>query len=331
MNQRLLTVLIPQGLEEGTGHIVEFDDRNILSLSHSSHGIRIILMSLLNLAMGSLIEEATLSRSYEDDVATLLAYLVDEFLQIIREVIPGTTARILLLLIVMTELTNHVVALLHHRQHLVQTIGGKEGTCSQSAFGMVGDSYLRPEPSGNHLSPGSVWLCKLIYYRRVAAEENGGGFGRSRFHLDALYCWGCTCKLQGQLLIPGKRLLLARFDLYVHFIGNIRRTLVHDEGESLELPLPGTHLIEHQSSVLGTNHSLARFLLRTEHHGHLIVAIRHLHGIEERRIALCLWSSQDVISLTLLSRIDRLRLQHINIESLGIGGYRRSQRQQTGK
>ena len=76
-------------------------------------------MSLLNLAMGSLIEEAALGRSYEDDVATLLAYLVDEFLQILREVIPGTTARILLLLIVMTELTNHVVALLHHRQHLV--------------------------------------------------------------------------------------------------------------------------------------------------------------------------------------------------------------------
>jgi hypothetical protein len=49
-------------------------------------------MSLLNLAMGSLIEEATLSRSYEDDVATLLADLIDELLQIIREVIPGTTA-----------------------------------------------------------------------------------------------------------------------------------------------------------------------------------------------------------------------------------------------
>ena len=137
VNQRLLAVLITQSLEEGTGHIVEFDDRNILSLSHSSHGIRIILMSLLNLAMGSLIEEATLGRSYEDDVATLLAYLVDEFLQIIREVIPGTTARILLLLVIMTELTNHIVALLHHRQHLVQTVGSKEGTCCQSAFGMV--------------------------------------------------------------------------------------------------------------------------------------------------------------------------------------------------
>ena len=196
---------------------------------------------------------------------------------------------------------------------------------------MVGDSYLRPEPSGNHLSPGSVWLCKLINYRRVAAKENGCGFSRSRFHLDALYCWGSTCKLQGQLLIPGKRLLLARFDFYVHFIGNIRRTLVHDEGESLELAFPGAHLIEHQTAVLSTNHSLARFLLRTEHHGHLIVAIRHLHGIEERRIALCLWSSQDVISLTLLSRIDRLRLQQVDIESLGIGGYRRSQRQQTGE
>ena len=94
-------------------------------------------MSLQNLAMGNLIEEATLSRSYEDDVATLLADLIDEFLQIEREIIPSTTACILLLLVVVSELTNHVVALLHHRQHLVQTVGSKEGTCCQSAFGMV--------------------------------------------------------------------------------------------------------------------------------------------------------------------------------------------------
>ena len=281
-------------------------------------------MSLQNLAMGSLIEEATLSRSYEDDVATLLADLIDEFLQIEREIIPSTTACILLLLVVVSELTDDIIALLHHRQYLVQTVGCEERTCSQSAFGMVRDSYLRPEPSGNHLSPGSVWLCKLIYYRRVAAEENGGGFSRSRFHLDALYSWGSTSKLQGQLLIPGKRLLLARFDFYVHFIGNIRRTLVHDEGESLELPLPGTHLIEHQSSVLGTNHSLACFLLRTEHHGDLIVAICHLHRIEERGITLSFWCSHDIISLSILCRIDRLHLQHINIKSLGIDGYSKS-------
>jgi beta-galactosidase len=63
--------------------------------------------------------------------------IIDELLQIIREVIPGTTACRLLLLVVMSELTNHVVALLHHRQHLVQTVGSKEGTCCQSAFGMV--------------------------------------------------------------------------------------------------------------------------------------------------------------------------------------------------
>ena len=76
-------------------------------------------MSLLNPAMGSIVKTAALSRSYEDDVATLLANLVDELLQIEREIIPGTTARIFLLLVIMTELTNHVVALLHHRQHLV--------------------------------------------------------------------------------------------------------------------------------------------------------------------------------------------------------------------
>ena len=286
-------------------------------------------MSFLNLAMGSLIEEATLSRSYEDDVATLLANLVDELLQIIREVIPGTTARRLLLLVVVSELTDHVVALLHHRQHLVQTVGSKEGTCGQSALCMVGDGNLRTEPTGNHLSPGSVWLCKLIYYRRVAAKENCGGFSRSRFHLDALYYWGSTCKLQGQLLIPGKRLLLARFDLYVHLRIDIRTALVHDERVSLELPLPGAHLVEHQSSVFCTNHGLACFLLRTEHHGHLIVAICHLHRIEERRIALCFWSSHDVISLTFLCGIDRLRLGHIDIKTLGIGSNYRGKSQKS--
>ena len=229
----------------------------------------------------------------------------------------------------MTELTDHVIALLHHRQNLVQTIGSEERTCSQSALCMIGDCHLRTKPAGNHLSPGSVWLCKLIYYRRVAAKENGGGFSRSRFHLDALYSWGSTCELQGKLLIPGKVILLARFDLYVHLIGNIRRALVHDERVSFELPLLGTHLIEHQSSVLGTNHGLARFLLRTKHHGNLIVAICHLHGIEERRIALCFWSSHDVISLTFLCGIDRLRLGHIDIKTLGIGSNYRGKSQKS--
>mgnify|MGYP007038458164 CR=1 FL=1 len=247
------------------------------------------IMSLLNLAMSSLVEHSALGRSYEDDVATLLANLVDEFLQVVREIIPGTTASRLLLLVVMTELTNHIVALLHHRQHLVQTVGGKEGTGCQSAFSMVGDSYLRTEPSGHHLSPGSVWLRKLINYRRVAAKEQGSGFGRSRLHLDALHRRGSTGKLQGQLFIPGKVILLARLDLYVHLRIDIRAALVHYEGVSLKLTFLSAHLVEHQSAVLCTNHSLARLLLGTEHHGYLIVAIRHLHGIEERRIALCLW------------------------------------------
>ena len=79
VNQRLLTVLIPQGLEESAGHIVKFYHRHALSLRHSSHGIRIIAMSFLNLAMGSIVKTAALGRSYEDDVATLLAYLVDDF------------------------------------------------------------------------------------------------------------------------------------------------------------------------------------------------------------------------------------------------------------
>ena len=99
VNQRLLTVLVTQGLEESAGHIVKFYHRHALSLRHSSHGIRIIAMSLLNPAMGSIVKTAALGRSYEDDVAPLLAYLVDKLLQIEREIIPGTTASILLLLV----------------------------------------------------------------------------------------------------------------------------------------------------------------------------------------------------------------------------------------
>ena len=211
--------------------------------------------------MGSLVEHSALGRSYEDDVATILAYLVNEFLQVEREIIPGTTACILLLLVVVSELTNHIIALLHHRQYLVQTVGSEERTCSQSALGMVGDSYLRTKPSGNHLSPGSVWLRKLIYYRRVATKENGGSFSRSRFYLDTLYCWGCTSKLQGQLFIPGKVSFLTGFDFHILLISNIRRALVHDEGVSLELTLPGAHLIEHQSAAFGTHHRFARLFL----------------------------------------------------------------------
>lgn len=106
MNQRFLTVLIAQCLEECTGHIMQFDDRHTLSFCHSSHGIRIVAMRFLYFAAGSFVKETALGRSHKDDVSTLRAYLIYILLQIVGEIIPGSTSWSLLFLVVVSELTN---------------------------------------------------------------------------------------------------------------------------------------------------------------------------------------------------------------------------------
>ena len=101
-------------------------DGHTLALGHSTHSIGIVTVRLLYLAVRGLIEEAALGGSSEEDVTTLLAHLVDEYLEVVGEVVPSTCACKPLLLVVVAKLAHHIVTRFHHGQHFLQTVGGQE-------------------------------------------------------------------------------------------------------------------------------------------------------------------------------------------------------------
>lgn len=101
------------------------DNGYVLAACHISHGIGIVSMGLHDLGLG-VVEAAALGRCDEDDVAAFLAHEVDVFLEVVLEVVPGAGARAFLFLVVVSELTDDVVAFVHHGQHLVETVACEE-------------------------------------------------------------------------------------------------------------------------------------------------------------------------------------------------------------
>ena len=180
---------------------MEFNDGHALTLSHSPHRIRVVEVSLLYLAMGSLIEAATLSGSNKNNIGSCCPHAVDESFQSAGEVIPSTITGSFLLLVIMSELTDHVVARLGHREHLVEAMSVKEGTNSQATLGMVRNSHLIREPAGNHLPPRSPGLQFLIHHGGVATEEYGSS-RCIRFYSDGLNGRRRTIKFQCKQIVP---------------------------------------------------------------------------------------------------------------------------------
>ncbi len=244
MHQRQLAALVAERLEEGARHVVQLYDGHTLALGHGTHGIGIVTVRLLYLAVRSLIEGAALGGSREEDVATLLAHLINEYLEVVGEVVPSTCTCEPLLLVVVTKLAHHIVARLHHSQHFLQTVGGQERAGGEAALRMIGDGHLGSKPSRNHLSPTGIRLVGLVHDGGVATEEEGHG-RRVRLYSHLFHGRGCPGKLQGELLIPSEIILLAGLDLHAHLFIDVRAAFVDDKGEGLELTLLGSDLVKH--------------------------------------------------------------------------------------
>ena len=121
VHQSLFTVLVAQRLKKRARHVVELDDRHMLTLGHGTHSIGIIAMGLADMQT-TVVECASLRRRDKDNVAALGTHPVYIDFQHIGEIIPGATARRFLLLVVVAELTEHIIARTHHRQNLVETV-----------------------------------------------------------------------------------------------------------------------------------------------------------------------------------------------------------------
>ena len=288
MHQRTLRPLLTKRLIEGCRHAGEVDDRHILPPGHSLHGLRIVAVGVLD-GLVVVIEEATGCGRAEDDVASRFAHTVDEYLQIARIGIPGAVAGLLLLLIVVAELHDDIVAGLQLGEDLVESQLGKEGCARQAALCEVGDSHLRREPTGDHLSPRGPWLVLLVDHGRIAAEEDCNGLRclegtLRRLDPDALYSRSRTAEREAERVVPVLIPHLARLQLHPHIAFDDGVMLVDDEGDGLELPLLGRHHIYIMAPRLSTDDRLAGLFLVPQRDRHQIVAVWHSNREEERTI-----------------------------------------------
>ena len=122
VNERSFAVLIAKGLEEGARHVVQLYHRNVLAPCHLTHSVRIVAMCLLYLCVRGIVEESALCRCDKNYVSTLCPHPVDEYLQVVGKVIPSSTSWLAFLLVVVSKLAEHIVALSHCRHHLVEAV-----------------------------------------------------------------------------------------------------------------------------------------------------------------------------------------------------------------
>ena len=72
------------------------------------------------------IEAPPCRRCEEHHMTAFLTHPVNEDFEVIDIVIPCPVARLMLLLVVMAELTHHVVARPHHGEDFLKTVAGEE-------------------------------------------------------------------------------------------------------------------------------------------------------------------------------------------------------------
>src|SRR5574344_1833761 len=130
MTQSPFAVFVSQGLEEGGGHLVQVDEGHLFAGCYSFHSCREVAVGV---AYGLIVafKSAAGSGGTEDDVATLGPHLIYEDLELVSIVVPSTVAGLVFLLIIMSKLTDYVIAFTQGAQYLIQAMSAKEGTGSE--------------------------------------------------------------------------------------------------------------------------------------------------------------------------------------------------------
>ena len=139
MNEQVLGILRAHSLEEHLSVCIQINERHFLPFGNSLHSRRKIAMSILYLSIG--IKEPTLRRGAENDISFLRTNHIHEFLQGYGIVIPRSCAWSFLLLVIMPELADYIVAFLYHRKYLLQPVLSHEGGGGKATFGVVGYGY----------------------------------------------------------------------------------------------------------------------------------------------------------------------------------------------
>jgi len=174
----------------------------------------------------------------------------------VHEVIEGAVARFaIVLLVVVSEFDEHIVARLEVARHMRQTLAGDETLSGLTTFGIVAHRHLIVEKLGEELSPRAVGFELLVGHGAVATEIDDRHL--HRFDTDLLDAGGFASELEGQLIVPIEFLRLPRFEvdaiwfsLGIHEVGSV---FINHESVGRCLPLGGS-LTVHEGTAALTAH-----------------------------------------------------------------------------
>ena len=208
-----------EGLEEGPGHGVEVDEGHVLLGGDLADGLGVVAEGVGDVAGG--VEGIAVHGGDEDgrgsggagpgdvlgEEALVLGY-GDDRLVGLRVV----------LLVVVVELHEEVVAGLDEGEDLGEALLGDEGFDGLAGLGVVGDDDAGGEEAGKHLAPGGPGFDVLIDYGGVTGEVDGGLVRGCSGSIEGLDGDGADAglvaiELEGELGVPVEVADLAGFQV----------------------------------------------------------------------------------------------------------------------
>src|SRR5215207_5163688 len=210
--ESLLRLLGAERFVEGLARGVEVDEGRAQLLRRLAHGVVVVAVRVRDLARA--VEGAALHRRDEDDGRAPRARLLDvapEGSLVGRE---RADALPLLLLVVVAELYEEVVAGPHQAQDLVEAARARRAAQGLARLGVVGDREAGFEEAREHLAPTVVGLARLVTDGRVAEEEERRGLVVP-LNLNRGDGGAQVVEFERELLVPGPGFhrLLAVFEL----------------------------------------------------------------------------------------------------------------------
>ena len=179
--------------------------------------------------MSGRVKAPALGGSNQYGIYSTCPCFVDECFQTGHKRVVSSFSRTFLLLIVMSELHEEIIAFLHLAQCFFQTSCSYKSIGRFTGFRIIGNANICSEEMRNHLSPASPRLVVLVDYCTVTAQKDCDNRRIGRFDTDTLAYRCISIEFQCQFIIPVQFRFLTGLDSYIFFFGNTRVTFIDDK------------------------------------------------------------------------------------------------------
>ena len=123
--ERELAVFVSECLEECACHVVDLYYGHMFPLCHRAHGVGIVAVSLDDVEV-VLVPSPSLCGCAEDYVSAFGSHLIYKYLKVVLEIVPCTSSGAFFFLVVVSELTEDIIAFFECSEDFFQSVAGEE-------------------------------------------------------------------------------------------------------------------------------------------------------------------------------------------------------------